>query len=392
MKNMSKFSKVIMLAAAVSVAAACSDKARIDADINQAASSEVVIKKLNVNRFDVLDTVAVDASGKLSYAMEIEAGQPEFVYLFHGDRKIASLLLSEGEKVHVSADTLGNYTVTGSEESAKLAEVEKDLAAVSARLDALTSQLEGASAEAAAKINAAATQEYVAYYRSRVKYVMENSKSLTVVPVLFQNFGSDLPVFAQSTDAIHFSNIADSLETVYPESKYVKALRAEAKKRLDYMELSNRISRADEVDFLDIELPDLQANKVKLSDVRTKSTLVFFWTAADAAQKMFNLDVLAPVYEELHDKGFEIYQVSLDADKGLWAKVVKEQNLPWVNVCDSRAVASHYVALYNVARLPSAYLIGPDGLESVSFSSADDLRRLVKKSLYDFTTSFSCSL
>ena len=87
------------------------------------------------------------------------------------------------------------------------------------------------------------------------------------------------------------------------------------------------------------------------------------------------------LYKEFHDKGFEIYQVSLDVDKGLWAKVVKEQNLPWVNVCDRRAVASHYVALYNVARLPSAYLIGPDGLESVSFSSADDLRRLVKKSL-----------
>jgi hypothetical protein len=154
-----------MLAAAVSVAAVCSDKARIDVDINQAASSEVVVKKLNVNKFEVLDTVAVDASGKMSYAMEIEAGQPEFVYLFHGDKKIASLLLSKGEKVHVSADTLGNYTVTGSEESARLAEVEKDLAAVSARLDALTSQLEGASAEAAAKINAAATQEYVAALR-----------------------------------------------------------------------------------------------------------------------------------------------------------------------------------------------------------------------------------
>ena len=128
MKNMSKFSKVIMLAAAVSVAAACSDKARIDAEINQAASSEVVVKKLNVNKFEVLDTVAVDASGKFSYAIEVEKGQPEFVYLFHGDKKVASLLLSEGEKVHVSADTLGNYTVSGSEESAKLAEVEKDIA------------------------------------------------------------------------------------------------------------------------------------------------------------------------------------------------------------------------------------------------------------------------
>lgn len=364
---MSRFSKFTMFAALAIMAASCGRTAKIEGTIADAPSSKLVVKALDVNKYQVLDTVATDAAGHFTYKVNLEKGQPEFVYVYRNGVKIASLLLSEGDKVTVNADTLGHWTVEGSQECEKLAQVEADYAS------ALAAMTSAGSSDI--------VKEYVNYYRDRVKYVMSNPYSLTVIPVFFQTFGENVHVFGQYTDAIHFSNAADSLETVYPESKYVKALRAEAKKRLDYMELSNRISRADEVDFLDIELPDLQANKVKLSDVRTKSTLVFFWTAADAAQKMFNLDVLAPVYEELHDKGFDIYQVSLDADKGLWAKVVKEQNLPWINVCDSRAVASHYVALYNVARLPSAYLIGPDGLESVSFSSADDLRRLVKKSL-----------
>ena len=381
MKNMSKFSKVIMLAAAVSVAAACSDKARIDADINQAASSEVVIKKLNVNRFDVLDTVAVDASGKLSYAMEIEAGQPEFVYLFHGDRKIASLLLSEGEKVHVSADTLGNYTVTGSEESAKLAEVEKDLAAVSARLDALTSQLEGASAEAAAKINAAATQEYVAYYRSRVKYVMENSKSLTSVPVFYQVLGDNLPVFGQMTDAIHFNNICDSLETVYPESRYVKALRKEAETRLSQMELSARLGAAEEIGYPDITLPDVKGDRKRLSDVDSKVVILQFWTATEAAQKMFNMDVLAPLYEEYHKKGLEIYQVALDPDKVTWANVVREQKLPWINVCDGLGGNSPYTVLYNISALPATFIISDGELVEGKVVNEKSLRKTISKLL-----------
>ena len=381
MKNMSKFSKVIMLAAAVSLAAACSDKARIDADINQAASSEVVIKKLNVNKFDVLDTVAVDAAGKFTYAMEIEAGQPEFVYLFHGDRKIASLLLSEGEKVHVSADTLGNYTVTGSEESARLAEVEKEFAAVSAKLDALTSQLESASAEEVAKINAAVTQEYVAYYRNRVRYVMENSKSLTVVPVFYQVLGEGLPVFSQVTDAIHMANICDSLETVYPDSRYVKLLRKEADSRKAQLELNARIGAAEEIGFPDIILPNVKGEKVALSSVDAKVIMVHFWTSTEAAQKMFNVELLKAIYNDYHKKGLEIYQVALDPDKGNWANVVKEQQLPWINVCDGLGANSPYTLLYNIAALPATFIIADGELVDGEIVDEKSLRKFIEKLL-----------
>jgi hypothetical protein len=57
--------------------------------------------------------------------MPVEKGQPEFIYLFHDGTRIASLLLKSGDKVTVSADTLGNFTVDGSDDSAYLAENEK---------------------------------------------------------------------------------------------------------------------------------------------------------------------------------------------------------------------------------------------------------------------------
>ena len=64
-----------------------------------------------------------------------------------------------------------------------------------------------------------------------------------------------------------------------------------------------------------------------------------------------------------------------------WAKVVKEQNLPWTNVCDSRGVASTYVALYNISKLPAAYVIGADGLAATSFSDAASLSKVVRAAL-----------
>lgn len=381
MMNMSRFSRISAVAAAVAFAAACTGGARIDGTLEGAASDDVIVKLLNINRYEILDTVKTDASGRFVCKVDVEKGQPEFVYLFHGDTKVASLLLEEGDKVAVEADTLGNFTVEGSEESLKLAQVEKDYADAFLRLNALADRLAESDGKEAEALRKELGQEYVNYYRNCVRYVMENSSSLTAVPVLFQNFGAELPVFGQNTDALHFRNTADALEAVYPESKYVKALRQEADRRFGFLELESRLKNADEIGYPDIELPDLQARKVKLSQVQSPVVMIYFWSATDASQKMFNLDVLKKVYDDYHRKGFEIYQVSMDVDKALWAKVVKEQNLPWINVCDSRGAASPYALHYNLAALPAAYIICDGALVDGQAVDEKSLRKLLEKLL-----------
>ncbi len=367
--------------AAAALMAACTPGAKVSGVIESAPSSEVVVKLLNVNRYEVLDTVSTNAAGKFSYKLDVKKGQPEFVYVFYKDTKVASLLLEAGDKVEVKADTLGNFEVTGSEESLKLAQVEKEYAAALARLDAVASKMESAEGEDFAALRRDLGKEYVDYYRSRVKYVLENSKSLTSVPVLYQNFGSQLPVFGQSTDAIHFVNTADSLETVYPDSKYVKALRKEAERRFGYLELETRIKGAQEVGFPDVELPDINARKVKLSDVDAKVIMLYFWNPSDAAQKMFNLDFLKDLYDTYNKKGFEIYQAAITPDKTGWAQVVKQQNLPWTNVCDGLGASSPYVATYNLAALPAVYIIADGQLVDGGATDENALRKVIEKHL-----------
>lgn len=381
MMNMSKFSRIAAAAAVALASVSCAHVAKIDGVLEQAPSSEVIVKLLDVNKYEVLDTVAVDASGKFSCKVDVQEGQPEFIYLYYGDRKIASLLLSEGDNVTVKADTMGNYTVAGSEESEKLAQVEKDYADVASRMDALAKKLEKVSGDEAAALSKQIYSEYVTYYRSRVRYVMENSKSLTSVPVFYQVLGENLPVFGQITDAIHFSNICDSLETIYPDSKYVKALRKEAQERQSQMELTARLGTAEEIGFPDITLPDTKGNKVRLSDVESKVILVQFWTATEAAQKMFNMDVLMPLYNEYHSKGLEIYQIALDPDKVTWANVVKEQKLPWISVCDGLGANSPYIILYNIGALPSTFIISDGELVDGQVVNENSLRRTVAKLL-----------
>ena len=327
------------------LAAACAKpSARIDGTLTDAPDRQVIVKLLDINNYKVLDSVKTDAAGRYSYNVPVQKGQPEFVYLYYGDTKISSLLLQEGDEVKVVTDTLGHGSVVGSVESERLQEVERKFAEFLREAEQ-------------AEDNAAFRRSYIQYYREAVKYVMNNPHSLTVVPVLFQNVNPDLPVFSQTTDALHFRNALDSLSAVYPDSKYVKALERETTRREGILGFDSRLSMASEAEYPDIKSKDINGNEVSLQALYYKAVILFFWTVTDPESKILNQETYKPVYQDYHDKGLEIFAVSLDTDKAAWASVVKSQELPWVNVNDGLGASSPAATLYNVTSLPRAYLI-----------------------------------
>lgn len=374
---MKSYKKIALLGLVALVAASCGKNTSFKGTLAGAPNRPVVVKWLDVNVPKVLDTIKTDASGVFKYALEVKEGQPQFVYLYDGDTKIASLLLQKGDRVKVSADTLGRYSVEGSEESSKLQQVEQDFAAF---LSDLTKTIE-TSEEGGAALNRAVSQKYVAYYRNALKYILSNPYSLTVIPVLYQKVNDGFPIFKDAKDAIYFRSAADSLKTVYPESAYVKALEKEAARRTNLLDLSMKMQEAQPAGFPDLEMPDVKGEKVKLSDVDAKVILVMFWDASDAAQKMFGIDQILPLYKEYHPKGLEIYSVNADADKTLWGTTVRAQQLPWINVCDGFGPASISLQRYNVASLPAFYLIRDGVLVSDPALNTDGLRGYLKKNL-----------
>ncbi|MGN0202689.1 MAG: redoxin domain-containing protein [Candidatus Cryptobacteroides sp.] len=366
------FRQLLSASVIVALAVSCSDKAQIRGILTDAPQTEVVVKQLSGNSFNVLDTLVTDDEGAYSYRMPLAKGQPEFVYLFKGDTRIASLILLAGDKVQVVSDTLGKYSVEGSEESARLREVENEFAAFLGRMNAA----------AEAGDNAALTREYISYYRSRVAYVIGNPASLSSIPVLYQKINENFPVFSQSTDALHFQSVHDALAQIYPESKYVAALADEAKRRTNLMSLDMQIKDIQPLGFPDVELPSVEGEKVRLSEVDAKVILVYFWTASDVTQKMFNQDALIPVYNDFHKKGFEIYSISLDVDKGIWASAVNSQDLPWINVCDGLGVDSPAARNYNVSGLlPVAFVIIDGTLSDKTIQGEKELRSLLSANL-----------
>ena len=147
------------------------------------------------------------------------------------------------------------------------------------------------------------------------------------------------------------------------------------------LEMSAKLQSAEEVNYLDIDMPDVNGVRRKLSEVDAKVVLLHFWAPDQAAQKMFNNDVLKPVYENFADKGLEIYQVAISTDKAGWARVVKEQGLGWINVCDGLGTASPAVSAYNISSLPVSFILADGELQQDRITDAASLRRALTRIL-----------
>lgn len=359
--------KLVYLAVCGLLLAACTDGARIKGTIADAPGKDIVVKQLNLNVYNVLDTVKTSGDGSFSYKLKLAEGQPEFVYLFYGDTRVAALLLEKGETAVVSADTLGNYSVCGSEGSSKLHEIETAYSGFIKEM-------------ASTEDPSALGKSYVKHYRESVKYVLQNPFSLTVVPVLFESI-NNLQVFSQATDAILFRSAADSLKKVYPESRYVKALEAEATRRESNLKLDAMLRSSSQKSFPDIVAPDINGKKVSLDSLDAKVILLHFWDASNAAQKMINLEILKPLYEEFHSQGLEIFSVCLSMDKVEWAGVVKAQRLPWINVNDGLGASSPAVSLYNISATPASLIIAGGELNLQAPSGKEGLRGFIRSML-----------
>ena len=164
---------------------------------------------------------------------------PDFFYIYNGDKKLASIILNGGEKVKLKLDTLGNnLSVEGYEEAVKLAESEKTFTNAVKKFDSLAVVFTNAKASGDTAAERAANLKlgslYVKYKQAAMKSLYQNPKSITNVYLLYQKFPGELPVFGSNMDGLLFKRVYDSLAVVYPESKYLPMLKKESEDRQKY--------------------------------------------------------------------------------------------------------------------------------------------------------------
>ncbi len=351
--------------AALALASCTGNSAKIEATVEGGANQEFIVKMLDINLQNVLDTVKSDNQGKFSYKISEISDSPEFYYLYKGDTRLASFLIKSGDKISLKCDTLGAISeLAGSQESALLNEQERAFAKTYNEFDSLSrifvkARNEG-DEQTGTAMNYSLGNLYVKHKQASIKHLYQHPRSMSSVMLLYQKLPGDLMVFGDNKDALLFRRVYDSLLVEYPNSRYLRILRDEAEKRENAQMMESKIIEAKEASFPDIVLPDLNAKMRYLSDLSGKPFVLIFWTQTDTKQRLFNKELIS-LYEKYNPKGLEVFQVCVDTDKTAWARAVVDQKLPWINVCDGHGVNSQALVTYNISKVPTMFVMDKSG-------------------------------
>ena len=95
-------------------------------------------------------------------------------------------------------------------------------------------------------------------------------------------------------------------------------------------------------------------------EMKGKIVLIDFW-ASWCGPCRKEIPNMKHDYAEFHDKGFEIFSISIDKSEAAWRKASAKENLPWPNSIKSDDPKKDAQKTYNVSAIPANFLIGPDG-------------------------------
>jgi peroxiredoxin len=150
------------------------------------------------------------------------------------------------------------------------------------------------------------------------------------------------------------AEIEEQLQLLNPalNNKYIKL----AKDRIEKLKI-----KAVGATLPIIELPDADGNLISIESLRGKFVLIDFW-ASWCGPCVRELPNLKEAYAKYHEKGFDIYSISLDTDKASWLAAVEKYELNWVHVSDLKGFESPVAKLLAVSYVPHLFLLDPNGV------------------------------
>ena len=129
--------------------------------------------------------------------------------------------------------------------------------------------------------------------------------------------------------------VLDRLSPELAALSYIDELRKVLKQRI---KTEPRAEGSDIVPlYIEMEYPDVNGKPVSLSSVvndpSNSYVLVDFW-ATWCTGCVEAMPQLQEIYAKYHEKGLEIYGLSVDANRKNWETFLAKNQLAWINVCD----------------------------------------------------------
>lgn len=362
--------KLLLLIATIAILASCTTKqgVTLSGTIANSSGETIYLERFGLDAIVKEDSCALSRDGKFVLNAPT-VSEPTFFRASIGAKSI-TFLADSIDNVIVEADLNdlswpSSVKFSNSPESEKIQEIIDKASTLEKELTQYAKKAENYDSDQRKEANDKMVVMIDEYKKFIEKVIFDNYTSFVSYYALFQNV-LDMPVLdvMDSKDQSLFSTVATSLKIKHPDSKrvnhlydYVLQAKASQKRR----EMNDKlISTATEVKSPDLNLPNLDGERIKLSSLQGKIVILQFWASPVEDARISNRQ-LAKLYAKYKNSGLEIYSVSFDTSKVLWESAVKNDNMTWINVCDLHGENSIAARLYNVSRLPSNYIIARDG-------------------------------
>ena len=322
------------------------------------------LENVGISNVVTLDSIKLAPGGKFKFT-EKRPESPDF-YRLRLNNQLINFAVDSTETISFVADAgtfATSYSVEGSENSKAIKAITLAQLDANQAISRLRKEYEDkmiSDTTYRMKVLAAAD----AYKEVARKYIYSAPMSTAAYFALFQQIDGLLFFdLYDRKDVKAYGAVATSYNHTYPESprskhlynltlQSMKVLRAQ--RPVDYSNVETK-----EISFLDIELPDVRGEVVKLSTVAPGKVVLINFTAYQTEWSPALNMALGELYTKYHDQGLEIYQVSLDSDFHFWRNGAS--NLPWVTVHDPQSVYSQVAGLYNVKQLPALFILDRKG-------------------------------
>ena len=321
-------------------------------------------ENVGISNVVTLDSIKLAPGGKFKFT-EKRPEYPDF-YRLRLNNQLINFAVDSTETISFVADAgtfATSYSVEGSENSKAIKAITLAQLDANQAISRLRKEYEDkmiSDTTYRMKVLAAAD----AYKEGARKYIYSAPMSTAAYFALFQQIDGLLFFdLYDRKDVKAYGAVATSYNHTYPESPrskhlYILTLQSmkvlRAQRPVDYSNVETK-----EISFLDIELPDVRGEVVKLSTVAPGKVVLINFTAYQTEWSPALNMALGELYTKYHDQELEIYQVSLDSDFHFWRNGAS--NLPWVTVHDPQSVYSQVAGLYNVKQLPALFILDRKG-------------------------------
>lgn len=326
----------------------------------------LVIEEMIENGLSPVTTIYTDEAGAFSYTDT--AANPRFLFL-KIQNKYLSLLLLNGQNVELSGD-LSNinqtFEVKGSRESELIWDLNREMQSAALKLDSLATVYQAQALQGE-------TQDADAWFSKVYQDLISDQKEF-IKQFINKNYDSPASLMALShqlnrqailnpaTDFVYFAKVDSSLSEQYPDSRMVRTLHNWVMGQQQQQAIQSAEQQSAGIGSIapDIKLPNPDGEMIALSSLRGKYVLLDFWAAWCAPCRRENPN-LVRAYAKYKDKGFEIFQVSLDRTKEDWVGAIKSDKLNWTHVSDLKYWGSPVAKLFYVSSIPASFLLDPEG-------------------------------